>query len=225
MPAWRSALRLRSAESKSRVLLLAEAHCQRALKLDELVGQAWQTLGTIHTEAGRADEALEDSKAPAAAKPRGPPRPPASRLRRQGEAEAHQEGERCFPDSRSLHGTAGSAGANRYRMPGRLRQALSRVPENAALSSLGDAPRAGRLEEAQGSRSGRSNSSRPLRGVNLGPGTTAAATTRGGVRTATGLSPATTGCGGIRRRLRQGAWPADRAPRPGCQASTSPAGA
>ena len=28
---------------------LAEAHCQRALKLDELVGQAWQTLGNIHT--------------------------------------------------------------------------------------------------------------------------------------------------------------------------------
>ena len=53
---------------------LAEAHCQRALKLDELVGQAWQTLGNIHTEVGRADEALsefDEGAGAAASQPRG----------------------------------------------------------------------------------------------------------------------------------------------------------
>ncbi len=39
---------------------LAEQHCQRALELDKLVGQVWQTLGNLHTDGGRADEALKD---------------------------------------------------------------------------------------------------------------------------------------------------------------------
>ena len=51
---------------------LAEAHCERALVLDELVGQAWQTLGNLHTEAGKADQALADFAKALAQRPRSP---------------------------------------------------------------------------------------------------------------------------------------------------------
>jgi serine/threonine-protein kinase len=53
-------LRLYRLTKRPEHLALAEQHCQRALGLDKLVGQVWQTLGNLHTEGGRADEALQD---------------------------------------------------------------------------------------------------------------------------------------------------------------------
>jgi tetratricopeptide (TPR) repeat protein len=139
---------------------LAEAHCQRALKLDELVGQAWQTLGNIHTEVGRADEALEDYTKALARLPRSPEvfRDLAgayARLGRQDEAEAQfKKAIALRPDSWSLYWYYGGFlyRQNRYQdAEAAFRQALSRVPENARLwSSLGGTLLAlGRLEEAQ----------------------------------------------------------------------------
>jgi serine/threonine-protein kinase len=139
---------------------LAEAHCQRALKLDELVGQAWQTLGNIHTEVGRADEALADFAKAQARMPRSPEvlRDLAgayTRLGRQGEAEQQfKKAIAMRPDSWSLYWYYGGFlyRQNRYReAEAAFRQALSRVPENARIwSSLGGTLLAlGRKEEAQ----------------------------------------------------------------------------
>ena len=53
-------LRLYRLTKRPEHLALAEQHCQRALELDKLVGQVWQTLGNLHTEGGKAGEALQD---------------------------------------------------------------------------------------------------------------------------------------------------------------------
>ena len=139
---------------------LAEAHCRRALQLDELVGQAWQTLGNIHTEIGRAEEALNDFEKALARLPRSPEvyRDLAgayTRLGRQGEAEQQfQKAISVRPDSWSLYWYYGGFlyRQNRYQEAEvAFRQALSRVPENARIwSSLGGTLLAlGRTEEAQ----------------------------------------------------------------------------
>jgi len=138
---------------------LAEAHCRRALQLDELVGQAWQTLGNIHTEVGRAQEALEDLEKARARLPRSPEvyRDIAgayTRLGRQDEAEAqYKKAISVRPDSWSLYWYYGAFlyRANRYEeAENAFRQALSRVPDNARIhSSLGGTLLArGRTEEA-----------------------------------------------------------------------------
>ena len=139
---------------------LAEAHCLRALKLDELVGQAWQTLGNIHTEIGRADEALGDFGKALARLPRSPEvyRDLAgayTRLGRPGEAEEQfKKAISMHPDSWSLYWYYGGFlyRQNRYQEAEvAFRQALSRVPENARIwSSMGATLFAlGRTEEAQ----------------------------------------------------------------------------
>jgi tetratricopeptide (TPR) repeat protein len=139
---------------------LAEAHCQRALRLDELVGQAWQTLGNIHTEVGRAEEALNDFGKALARLPRSPEvyRDLASaytRLGRQGEAEQQfKKAISVRPDSWSIYWYYGGFlyRQNRYQEAEvAFRQALSRVPENARIwSSLGGTLFAlGRREESQ----------------------------------------------------------------------------
>ena len=51
---------------------LADAHCRRAISLDRLVGQAWQTLGNVHTESGRAEEALKELEQARLMRPRSP---------------------------------------------------------------------------------------------------------------------------------------------------------
>ena len=139
---------------------LAEAHCQRALKLDDLVGQAWQTLGNIHTEAGRGEEALADFAKAQARLPRSPEvfRDLAgayTRLGRQKEAEQQfQKAIALRPDSWSLYWYYGGYlyRQNRYQeAEAAFTQALSRVPDNARLwSSLGGTRLAlGRTEEAR----------------------------------------------------------------------------
>jgi len=126
---------------------LAEAHCQRALTLDDLVGQAWQTLGSIHTEAGRAEEALDDFAKALARLPRSPEvyRDLAgayTRLGRIEEAEAqYRKAISVRPDSWSIYWYYGAFlyRQNRYAdAEAAFRQALTRVPGNARLwSSLG----------------------------------------------------------------------------------------
>jgi serine/threonine-protein kinase len=139
---------------------LAEAHCRRALQLDDLVGQAWQTLGTIHTEVGRVDEALQDYAKALARLPRSPEvyRDLAgayARLGRQDEAEAQfKKAIALRPDSWSIYWYYGGFLYREARYAdaeSAFRQALSRVPENARLwSSLGGTLLAlGRLEESQ----------------------------------------------------------------------------
>jgi serine/threonine-protein kinase len=139
---------------------LAEAHCRRALTLDELVGQAWQTLGNIHTEVGRAEEALVDLEKARARLPRSPEvhRDIAgayTRMGRQDEAEAQfRKAISLRPDSWSIYWYYGGFlfRANRYEeAENAFRQALTRVPDNARIhSSLGGALFArGRIEEAQ----------------------------------------------------------------------------
>jgi len=39
---------------------LAEDHCRRALELDSLVAPVWVTLGMLHSQTGKPDEALRD---------------------------------------------------------------------------------------------------------------------------------------------------------------------
>jgi tetratricopeptide (TPR) repeat protein len=139
---------------------LAEAHCRRALQLDDLVGQAWQTLGNIHTEVGRAEEALEDLEKARARLPRSPEvyRDIAgayTRLGRQDEADAqYRKAISVRPDSWSIYWYYGAFlyRANRYEeAENAFRQALSRVPGNARIhASLGGTLLArGRIEEAR----------------------------------------------------------------------------
>jgi tetratricopeptide (TPR) repeat protein len=130
------------------------------LKLDELVGQAWQTLGNIHTEVGRAEEALGDFAKAQARMPRSPEvlRDLAGaymRLGRQKEAEQQfQKAIAARPDYWSLYWYYGGFlyRQNRYQeAEAAFTQALSRVPDNARLwSSLGGTRLAlGRTEEAR----------------------------------------------------------------------------
>ncbi len=39
---------------------LAEGHCRRAIELDSLMPHAWMTLGALHTQLGRNDQALDE---------------------------------------------------------------------------------------------------------------------------------------------------------------------
>ena len=139
---------------------LAEAHCRRALQLDDLVGQAWQTLGNIHTEIGQAEEALNDLGKALARLPRSPEvyRDLAGAYTRLGRpADAEQQFKKAIgvrPDSWSIYWYYGGFlyRQNRYQeAEAAFRQALTRVPENARLwSSLGGTLLAlGRTEEAQ----------------------------------------------------------------------------
>jgi tetratricopeptide (TPR) repeat protein len=153
-------LRLYRLNRNQEYFRLAESHCRRALQLDDLVGQAWQTLGNIHTEVGRADEALNDLEKARARLPRSPEvyRDLAgayARLGRPADAEAqYRKAITVRPDSWSLYWYYGAFlyRANRYEeAENAFRQALSRVPENARIhSSLGGTLLArGRTEEAQ----------------------------------------------------------------------------
>ncbi|MGE5199921.1 MAG: tetratricopeptide repeat protein, partial [Rhodospirillaceae bacterium] len=134
--------------------------CRRALQLDDLVGQAWQTLGNIHTEIGQAEVALGDFAKALARLPRSPEvyRDLAGAYARLGRpAEAEQQFKNAIavrPDSWSLYWYYGGFlyRQNRYQdAEAAFRQALLRVPENARLwSSLGGTLFAlGRTEEAQ----------------------------------------------------------------------------
>jgi serine/threonine-protein kinase len=140
-------LRLYRLSKNPEYFRLAEAHCQRALALDDLVGQAWQTLGNIHTEAGRPEEALKDFEKALARTPRSPEvyRDLASaygRLGRNDAAEAqYKKAISLQPDSWSIYWYYGGFlyRLNRYAdAESAFRQALVSVPDNArVLSSLG----------------------------------------------------------------------------------------
>jgi tetratricopeptide (TPR) repeat protein len=139
---------------------LAEAHCRRALQIDDLVGQAWQTLGNVHTEVGRAQEALEELEKARARLPRSPEvlRDIAgayTRLGRQADADAqYKKAISLVPDAWSIYWYYGGFlyRANRYEeAENAFRQALSRVPDNARIhASLGGTILArGRVDEAR----------------------------------------------------------------------------
>ncbi|MFO7694896.1 MAG: tetratricopeptide repeat protein [Vicinamibacterales bacterium] len=153
-------LRLYRLTRNSEHFRLAEAHCRRALSLDELVGQAWQTLGNIHTEAGRAEEALRDFARALAHRPRSPEvhrdlAAAYTRLGRIDDAEAQfRKAIELRPDWWSIYYYYGAFlyRQNRYADAERAyRQASSRVPDNArVLSSLGGLAFAqGRVADAE----------------------------------------------------------------------------
>jgi tetratricopeptide (TPR) repeat protein len=140
---------------------LAESHCQRAISLDRLVGQAWLTLGNVRTESGRADEALKDFEQAKLMRPRSPEvyRDTAqayTRLQRFPEAEAqYAKAIELRPDYWLTYYYYGSFLYRRARYEEAERtfkQALATgVPDNARLhSSIGGTLFArGRVEEAQ----------------------------------------------------------------------------
>ena len=140
---------------------LAESHCQRAISLDRLVGQAWLTLGNVRTESGRAEEALKDFDQARLMRPRSPEvyRDTAqayTRLQRFSEAEAQYA--KAIELRPGYWLTYYYYGAFLYRRARyeeaerAFRQALATgVPDNARLhSSIGGTLFArGRIEEAQ----------------------------------------------------------------------------
>lgn len=140
---------------------LAEAHCQRAISLDRLVGQAWLTLGNVRTESGRAEAALKDLEQAKLMRPRSPEvfRDTAqayTRLQRFAEAEAEfTRAIELRPDYWLTYYYYGAFLYRRARYEDAertFRQALATgVPDNARLhSSIGGTLFArGRLEEAQ----------------------------------------------------------------------------
>jgi tetratricopeptide (TPR) repeat protein len=139
---------------------LAESHSRRALAIDEMVGQAWQTLGNVHTEAGRAEDALKDFEKALARTPRSPEvhrdlAAAYSRLGRIDEAEAaFRKAIALRSDSWSIYYYYGAFlyRQNRYvEAENAFRQALARVEDNGRLwSSLGGTLFAqGRVKEAE----------------------------------------------------------------------------
>jgi len=126
---------------------LAEDHCRRALDLDSLVAPAWVTLGMLHSQTGKPDEALSDFE-------RALARAPGSGdvLRERGVALARlgrfEEAENSYraaiarrPDSWAAHNYLGTflfgRGRNR-EAEAAFRHALELAPDNARVwSNLG----------------------------------------------------------------------------------------
>jgi tetratricopeptide (TPR) repeat protein len=140
-------LRLYRLTRRPEQLDLAEQHCRRALALDPLVPQVWQTLGNLHTETGKADEALEDFARAIARNPRSAEvyRDLANtyaKLNRHKDAEAtFQKALGLRSPSWSIHSYYGSFLYRQNRFAEALaafKQGLRLAPENARLwSSLG----------------------------------------------------------------------------------------
>lgn len=126
---------------------LAEEHSRRALDLDSLVAPAWITLGMLHSQTGKPEEALRDFERALARAPGSPDvlRERGVALARLGRYEEAEENYRAAiarrPDSWAAHNYLGvflfSRGRNK-EAEAAFRQALELAPDNArVLSNLG----------------------------------------------------------------------------------------
>jgi len=152
-------LRLYKLTRQPEQIPLAEKHCRRALELDNTLGQAWQTLGNLHVQTGKPEEALEELKRALDRRPANAEiyRDIASaydKLNRPQDAEAaYRKAIELRPGSWSIYGYYGwfLNNKNRYvEAEAAFRQAMQMAPDNARLwSNLGGALyNQGRRDEA-----------------------------------------------------------------------------
>jgi serine/threonine-protein kinase len=142
-------LRLYRLNRRADFIGLAEQHCQRALTIDPLVARPWLTLGILHTQAGKVEQALDDFRRALDRDPRNGEayREQAvayGRLNRFDEAEqAYRRAISLMPDSWANHSYYGSFLASRRRFDeaeAAFKRGLELAPDNARLwSNLGGA--------------------------------------------------------------------------------------
>lgn len=126
---------------------LAEEHCRRALEIDSLVAPAWVTLGMLHSQTGKPDEALSDfaralARAPGSAEVLRERSVALGRLGRFEEAEkSYGAAIAQRPDSWAAYNYLGTFLFSRGRnteAEAAFRQALRLAPDNSrVLSNLG----------------------------------------------------------------------------------------
>ena len=126
---------------------LAEDHCRRALELDSLVAPVWVTLGMLHSQTGKPDEALSDFERALARAPESAEvlRERGVALQRLGRFEEAEKSYRAAiarrPDSWAAYNYLGSFLFSRGRnteAAAVFRQALKLAPDNARVwSNLG----------------------------------------------------------------------------------------
>ena len=126
---------------------LAEDHCRRALDLDSLVAPVWVTLGMLHSQTGKPDEALGDferalARAPGSAEVLRERSVALVRLGRFEEAEkSYRAAIAQRPDSWAAYNYLGTFLFSRGRnteAAAAFRQALRLAPDNARVwSNLG----------------------------------------------------------------------------------------
>jgi serine/threonine protein kinase/tetratricopeptide (TPR) repeat protein len=126
---------------------LAEDHCRRALELDSLVAPVWVTLGMLHSQTGKPDEALRDferalARAPGSAEVLRERSVALVRLGRFEEAEkSYRAAIAQRPDSWATYNYLGTFLFSRGRnteAAAAFRQALRLAPDNARVwSNLG----------------------------------------------------------------------------------------
>ncbi len=140
-------LRLWTLTKDAEYARLAEEHCLRARDLDSLVAPVWVTLGMLHSQTGKSDEALRDfelalARAPGSGDVLRERGLALERLGRFEEAEkSYREAVARRPDSWAARNYLGaflfSRGRNREAEQA-FRQALELAPDNArAWSNLG----------------------------------------------------------------------------------------
>jgi len=142
-------LRLYRITKRPDLVELAERHCRRALEIDNLVGAAWLTLGMLHVQTGKPEEALHDfdralDRDPRSAEVYRERATAYAALKRPQEAEAsYQKAIALRPDSWSTYSYFGAflLSRGRYRdAETAFQRALSLAPDNArTLSNLGAA--------------------------------------------------------------------------------------
>jgi len=153
-------LRLWSLTREPEYVGLAEQHSRRAVEMDPLVAQAWLTLGSLHAQTGKPDEALADfqraqARDPGSAEVVRERAAALERLRRFDEAERdYQAAITLRPSAWAAYSYYGVFLTKRGRHKEAetvLRRALTLAPDNARLwSSLGVALYGeGRLEDAE----------------------------------------------------------------------------
>jgi tetratricopeptide (TPR) repeat protein len=140
-------LRLYQLTRQPEQIALAEGHCRRALELDNTIGQAWQTLGNLHAQTGKPEEALGDfrkalDRRPANAEIYRDIASAYNKLNRPKDAEAaYKTAIELRPRSWSIDSYYGSflIGKNRYvEAEAAFRQAMQMAPDNARVwSNLG----------------------------------------------------------------------------------------
>ncbi len=123
---------------------LAEDHCRRALDLDSLVAPVWVTLGMLHSQTGKPDEALSDferalARAPGSAEVLRERSVALGRLGRFEEAEkSYRAAIAQRPDSWAAYNYLGTFLFSRGRnteAAAAFRQALRLAPDNARVWS------------------------------------------------------------------------------------------
>jgi serine/threonine-protein kinase len=140
-------LRLYRLTKRTEYVELAEQHCRRALQGDSLIGGAWLTLGMLHVQTGKPEEALKDferalDRAPRSAEVYREQAAAYAALRRPADAEASfRKAVSLRPDSWATYsylGTFLAAGGRHKEAEAAFQRALALAPDNARTwSNLG----------------------------------------------------------------------------------------